>query len=375
MREAADRFLEREDRPPTAKELQFLAGVDSYGYARTILREWRMERGISSRMRGDVRAGDLVRAAADRFLERMGRDPSVKDLAREGIDCAPSRMAIIIAEWRRERNVPVTPPVGRFRHDLARTAEAILASRGRAPTITELREAAGRGSFRTIDGFLREWCGEKGLETPDSSEHWYEPLQENVQRMWKAFRDAADRFLARVGRSPTGPELRAEAGQGSPFQAWYFLKHWRSRRGVEPVPPLRHDMERAAEKFLAAHGRAPMARELMEAVGRGSVGRTQDFLHSWREMRGLPRPGHLDHLGRRPRPEEPVGEEVLAAIDALAESLGRVPTGREIERAHGGTPYTTALRQREKWLEARGLAAPKRGRPRGSGKTGRKASE
>jgi hypothetical protein len=369
FREAADRFLEREGRPPMAKELPVLAGVGSFSSASMFLTAWRWERGISLRVQGTTeRTRASVWAAADRFMERMGRSPSARELAGEEIGYCEGTISHHLAAWRKERNVPVMPPAGRIRHDLERAAERLLASQGRTPTARELQDATGQGHRLGIERFLKAWCNDRGLARPETTPLRHVPVHGAVRGRWEAFRETAERFLAHTGRAPTAPELQAEARIGSRFQAEDFLKDWRIGRGVANVPPLRQKMERAAEEFLAAHGRAPMARELVEALGRGCIGRARDFLRAWRETKGLPRP-------KVPRPASPVREDVRAVIDALAKELGRDPTGREIGNAHGGICYGTALYQRRKWLEMRGLDAPESGGPRGTEKTGHETPE
>jgi SOS-response transcriptional repressor LexA len=292
--EAADRFIEREGRPPTAKELQAEAGVGSHGSAERVLAAWRKGRGIARPpiVRSPV-AGTVLRErmleAADRFLDRLGRHPTAQELQFE----------------------------------------------------------AGIGSYGTAERVLTVWRRKRGI------------VRGRYGGYEEAFREAAERFLERVGRAPTAPELHAEAGQGPPFQVREFLKEWCAERGVAIDTPLHRDMEQFADGFLAEQGRAPTYRELVEAIGRGSDAWGYAFLHSWREKRGLPLLG-------RSRPRAPIREDVREVIDALAESLGRVPTIHEIMDAHGSISSTTSWNQRTKWLEMRGLPKPRRGRQDGS---------
>jgi hypothetical protein len=295
MREAAERFLECEGRAPTVKELQVLADVASFGYAKIVLSEWRRERGVPRHMPWDVTAGDVVRAAADRFLERMRRCPSGRELAgelaREGSGLPETTIAIHLSHWHKERNVPVRPPRGRAWHDLALVADRLLASLGRAPTGRELQEATGMGHALSIERFLKAWCEERGVPRPESSPIRHVPFRKDVRRRWNVYLEAADRFLERMGRGPTARELQAEAGEGSKFQAEDFLKDWRIRRGVPLVhSPMRHDMERAAERLLDRHGRVPTVEELLEATGRGSRSTVIVFLREWPGPGGVRRP-------------------------------------------------------------------------------------
>jgi hypothetical protein len=345
---AADTFLEREGRPPSTRKLRAFAGAGSYGAATKFLLAWREARGFPRRRCSIKGARESIQAAADRFTERMGRCPSAKELFGEGTGFAFATVSLHLARWRRERNLPVAPPGGRFRHDLARTAEAMLASTGRAPTVLELRDAMGRGCFKILDGFLGKWCRERGLPRSESTPRRPPPAGENGRRLWEAFREAADRFFERTRRGPTGRELQAETGQGSLSQASEFLRDWRVERGPA-VGTLRRHMELAADEFLAAHGRAPTVDELVGGVGRGSKCAGWACLRKWREKRGLPRPEP-----RLPQ-KRPIREDVRVVIDALAEELGRVPRGREIEMAHGGISCWTALAQRKKWLELEGI--------------------
>jgi hypothetical protein len=207
----------------------------------------------------------------------------------------------------------------------------------------------GRQPRRAAERVLTVWRKERGI------------LRGRYGGHEEAFREAAERFLARMGRAPTAPELQAEAGQGPPFQVRDFLKSWCAERGIVVDTPLHRDMERFADGFLAEQGRAPTYRELVEAIGRGSDAWGYAFLHSWRERKGLPPLWPA-------RPRAPIREDVREVIDSLAESLGRIPTIGEIKDAHGDLSNATAVNQRKKWLEMRGIATPKWSHPKGAGK-------